>query len=103
MFIPTSRPKPKGALVKVDFSTRDGFHILFATCEVVRSDEALPGMLSGMWVSFRVLDETHRALIMKIYQEREDSVHGAKPAEVMVFEEPGSGEATLPPTKSEKS
>lgn len=71
MFIPSSRPRTKGAQVKVDFRTHDGFQILHATCEVVRSDEALPGTLSGMWVSFRVIDGPSRELIQRIYSERE--------------------------------
>ena len=82
MFIPTPRPKSKGALVRVDFKTRDGFQLIHATCEVVRCDEALPGMLSGMWVSFRVIDDASRDLVRKIYAEREVSAEGAKPAEV---------------------
>lgn len=84
MFIPTPRPKPKGALVKVDFSTHDGFQILRATCEVVRADEALPGTLSGMWVTFRVMDDSCRALVTKIWQDRESSAPRQKP--------PGIGE-----------
>lgn len=82
MFIPSPRPKTKGALVRVDFKTRDGFQLIHATCEVVRSDEALPGMLSGMWVSFRVIDEPSRELVRKIYSERETSTEGVKPEEV---------------------
>ena len=82
MFIPTPRPKAKGALVRVDFKTRDGFQIIHATCEVVRCDEALPGMLSGRWVSFRVIDDASRDLVRKIYAERETSTDGPKPEEV---------------------
>lgn len=71
MFVPTPRPKAKGTQIKVEFRTRDGFQILMALCEVVRCDEALPGALSGMWVSFKVMDDEHRALVQKIFSERE--------------------------------
>lgn len=80
MFIPSSRPRTKGAQVKVDFRTQDGFQILHATCEVVRSDEALPGTMSGMWVSFRVIDGPSRELIQRIYTERETGAGAAAKA-----------------------
>jgi hypothetical protein len=46
----------------------------------VRSDEAIPGTLSGMWVTFRVMDEATKSLVSKIWRERETSQPRAKPA-----------------------
>jgi hypothetical protein len=73
LFVPTPRPRPKGSLIKLDFRLKDGQRILAATCQVVRCDEALPGALSGMWVSFKVIDDASRELIGKIHHERESS------------------------------
>lgn len=71
MFIPSDRPKPKGAAVRIDFRMRDGFQILLATGEVVRSDADVPGAANGMWVSFRVLDPDQAALIKRIVDQRD--------------------------------
>lgn len=92
MFIPTSRPRPKGAQVKVDFQLQNGLQILVAICEVIRCDEALPGMLSGMWVSFKVVDDAYRELILKIYSERETSREGVKPEEIAPSSRPTKDE-----------
>lgn len=82
MFVPSPKPRPKGSRLKLDFRTRDGFRILDTICEVVRADEALPGTLSGMWVSFQHLDSAARDMIQKIYAERETSLPRDKPSEV---------------------
>lgn len=71
MFIPTERPKSKGAAVRIDFRMRDGFQILLATGVVVRADLNVPGAANGMWVSFKVLDPEHAALIKRIVDQRE--------------------------------
>ena len=71
MFIPSERPKPKGSAVRIDFRMRDGFQILLATGEVVRSDAGVPGSASGMWITFRVLDPDQAALIRRIVDQRE--------------------------------
>lgn len=83
MFVPTPRPKPKGARLKLDFKTRDGAQILDAIVEVVRSDEALPGTLSGMWVAFTHISDASRETISRIHAEREVSIPREKPAEVV--------------------
>lgn len=81
MFVPSPRPRPKGARLKLDFHTRDGFQIVDAVCEVVRCDEALPGTLSGMWVSFIHITNESKELISRIYSQREVSTSGrVKPA-----------------------
>lgn len=83
MFVPSARPRPKGARLKLDFHTRDGFQIVDAVCEVVRCDEALPGTLSGMWVSFTYISNESQELIARIYSQREVSTSGKrdKPAD----------------------
>lgn len=77
MFVPSPRPRPKGARIKLDFHTRDGFQIVDAICEVVRCDEALPGTLSGMWVSFTYIANESKELIARIYSQREVSTSGS--------------------------
>ena len=94
MFVPSPRPRPKGARLKLDFHTRDGFQIVDAVCEVVRCDEALPGTLSGMWVSFTYITNESKELISRIYSQREVSTSGKKPAAV-------TGSAPKPPGSSE--
>ena len=69
MFIPTPTPRPVGTLIRVSFKMREGFEILGATCEVVRADESLPGILSGMWVAFRVISDEQLALVRKLHAE----------------------------------
>lgn len=93
MFVPSPRPRPKGARLKLDFKTRDGFQILDAICEVVRSDEALPGTLSGMWVTFNTIDDASRELVGRIASQREVSTGREKPPEVAGKTPPeGSGD-----------
>lgn len=82
MFVPTPRPKPKGARLKLDFKMRDGSQILDAIVEVVRSDEALPGTLSGMWVAFTHISGASRDVITRIHSQREVSIPREKPPEV---------------------
>ena len=97
MFVPSARPRPKGARLKLDFHTRDGFQIVDAICEVVRCDEALPGTLSGMWVAFTFISEETKELIARIYSQREVSVPGQreKPSEVATGKPPQkTGEET---------
>ena len=69
MFLPTPTPKPVGTLIRVSFKMRDGREILGATCQVVRADESLPGILSGMWVAFRVISEEHAKLVRRVHVE----------------------------------
>ena len=96
MFVPSPRPRPKGARLKLDFHTRDGFQIVDAICEVVRCDEALPGTLSGMWVAFTYISNESKELISRIHAQREVSVPGQKPAaetpNASKPPNPGSGE-----------
>ena len=94
MFVPSPRPRPKGARLKLDFHTRDGFQIVDAVCEVVRCDEALPGTLSGMWVSFTYITNESKELISRIYSQREVSTSGKKPTAV-------TGGTPKPPGSSE--
>lgn len=91
MFVPSPRPRPKGARLKLDFHTRDGFQIVDAICEVVRCDEALPGTLSGMWVAFTYISNESKELITRIHAQREVSVPG-RPADVGAPKTPGEGE-----------
>jgi hypothetical protein len=91
MFVPSERPKPKGAAVRIDFRMRDGFQILLATGVVVRSDEALPGTASGMWVSFRVLDPDQAALIKRIHDQREASREVSRPGDAGKDPKEGGG------------
>lgn len=92
MFVPSPRPRPKGARLKLDFHTRDGFQIVDAICEVVRCDEALPGTLSGMWVAFTYISNESKELITRIHAQREVSLSGGKPAEVAAPKTPPEGE-----------
>ena len=92
MFVPTPRPKPKGARLKLDFKTRDGVEILDAIVEVVRSDEALPGTLSGMWVAFTHISETSRETVTRIHAQREVSIPREKPPEVAAKPKSGGSE-----------
>lgn len=89
MFVPSPRPRPKGARLKLDFHTGDGFQIVDALCEVVRCDEALPGTLSGMWVAFTYISEETKELIARIYSQREVSTGREKPSEVADGKKPG--------------
>lgn len=93
MFVPSPRPRAKGTRLKLDFHTRDGYQIMDAVCEVVRCDEALPGTLSGMWVSFTYIAEESKELITRIYSQREVSTSGRdKPSGVAGGGKPPQGE-----------
>jgi len=70
IFVPTSYPKPKGSLVKLDFRTNAGAVIFAAIGLVVRSDEAVPGTRSGMWIGFKVIEEPYRQMVDRICAER---------------------------------
>ncbi len=83
MFIPSSRPKPAGWRVQLDFRTNDGKEILQGEAEVLRADEEMPGVMPGMWVGFRTLSPEHRAFVQQVYGRREVTFARMKPVEVL--------------------